>query len=134
MKVGTRSYAFVTGLAVAMGPLLVACHDNSSSLNPGLQPSSAQDAPQTSNHSVTLAWDVPTENSDGTPLLNLKGYKIYYGNAPSTLAQVVDVSNSSLTRYAVEGLAAGTYYFAVASYNALGVESNLSPQIATTVN
>jgi hypothetical protein len=135
MIVGTRSFGFVMGLAVvAMGPLLVACHDNSSSsVTPAVQPSSAQESPQASNHSVTLSWEAPTENSDGSALLNLKGYKIYYGNAPGALEHVVDVGNASLTRYVMESLAAGTYYFAVASYNALGVESSLSPAIATAV-
>ena len=129
MKVGIRSYWMVIALAGTMGPLLCACQDQSSSGT--VQPSSAQG---TSNGTLTLSWEAPTANSDGTPLLNLAGYRIYYGNAPSALSQVIDVTNTSLTRYVVEGLTAGTYYFAIASYNALGVEGSLSPEIATTVN
>ncbi len=132
MKVGSRSYGLVAALAVAMGPLLAACNDSSSSVTPGLQPNSS--GPQASNHSVTLSWEVPTENNDGTPLANLKGYKIYYGDAPGALPQVVDVGNASLTRYEVDGLSSGTYYFAIAAYNAMGVESSLSAEISTAVN
>jgi len=135
MKAGTRSYWLVITLAVTVGPLLVACHDGSSSWTSTAQPSSAgENTDQTPNGTLTLAWDAPTENSDGTPLLNLQGYRIYYGSVPSALSHVIDVTNSSLTRFVVEGLATGTYYFAIASYNALGVESDLSPVVATTVN
>ena len=28
---------------------------------------------------VTLSWDPPTTNADGTPLTDLAGYKVYYG-------------------------------------------------------
>src|SRR5579862_2846097 len=36
-------------------------------------------APPGSTGTVTLSWDAPTENSNGTPLVNLGGYKVYYG-------------------------------------------------------
>ena len=36
---------------------------------------------QTGDASVSLSWVPPTENTDGTPLVNLKGYEIHYGNA-----------------------------------------------------
>jgi hypothetical protein len=134
MNVGIRSSWIVMALAVILGPLVSGCHDGSSSWTSTAQPSDAPASPQASNRSVTLAWEAPTENSDGTPLLNLSGYRIYYGNVPSALTHVIDVTNASLTRYAVEGLVAGTYYFAIASYNALGIESNLSAEVATNVN
>ena len=35
--------------------------------------------PGISTGSVTLAWDAPTTNLDGTPLTALAGYKVYYG-------------------------------------------------------
>lgn len=134
MNVGTRAHWVVIALAATIGPLVSGCHDGSSSWTSTAQPSDAPASPQASNRSLTLAWETPTENSDGTPLLNLGGYRIYYGNVPSALTHVIDVSNASLTRYVVDGLAAGTYYFAIASYNALGIESNPSPEVAASVN
>ena len=134
MNAGTRSHWIVIALAVTMGPLVSGCPDGNSSLTSTAQPSSAPADPQTKNRSLTLSWEAPTENSDGTPLLNLRGYRIYYGNVPSALTHVIDVTNASLTRYAVDGLMVGTYYFAIASYNALGIESNLSSEVAASVN
>jgi hypothetical protein len=30
---------------------------------------------------ATLSWTAPDENTDGTPLINLAGYRIYYGTS-----------------------------------------------------
>ena len=34
---------------------------------------------QVGTNSVTISWTPPTENNDGTPLVNLAGYRIRYG-------------------------------------------------------
>jgi hypothetical protein len=78
---------------------------------------------------VTLAWVAPTENSNGTPLTNLAGYKIHYGTASQDYTQVVSVSNPSLSRYVLDSLPSGTYFFAITAFNAQGVESPLSGEI-----
>ncbi len=75
---------------------------------------------------ITLSWSAPTENSDGTPLTDLAGYKILYGTAPSELTNTIDVAGITSTSYDVTGLAAGTYYFAVVAYNASGLSSGIS--------
>jgi hypothetical protein len=89
-------------------------------------------APPTSPDSsaaVTLAWVAPTENSNGTPITNLAGYKIHYGTASQDYTQVVSVSNPSLSRYVLDSLPSGTYFFAITAFNAQGVESPLSGEI-----
>ena len=91
-------------------------------------------APPGSTGSVTLSWEAPTENSNGTPLVSLDGYKVYFGQKAGLLTSVVEVSSPSTTSYVVENLSPGTYYFAVASYNAMGAESSLSPEVSTTVD
>lgn len=91
-------------------------------------------APASSTGAVTLSWDAPTENSNGTPLMNLEGYKVYYGQQANDLTSVIDISTSGVTNYVVQNLAVGTYYFAVASYNSAGVESSLSTEVSTTVD
>jgi hypothetical protein len=73
--------------------------------------------------SATVSWVPPTQNSDGSVLANLSGYRIYYGTSPSSLTQSVTVANSGLTRYAISGLATETWYFSMTAYNALGMES-----------
>ena len=40
---------------------------------------------------IKLAWDPPTEYSDGTLLTDLAGYRIYYGAAPGVFEQPIDV-------------------------------------------
>jgi hypothetical protein len=71
---------------------------------------------------ATLTWAAPTTNTNGTPLTPLSGYTIYYGTSPGTFTQSMVVS-SSTTSYTVTGLAAGTWYFAVAANAADGTES-----------
>jgi len=72
---------------------------------------------------VTVRWTPPTENTDGSTLINLAGYHLYYGSSQSNLNQVVDISNPGLATYVLNGLAAGTWYFAMTSVNANGMES-----------
>jgi len=47
---------------------------------------------------------------------------------------VVSISNPSLSRYVLDSLSSGTYYFAITAYNTQGVESPLSGEISTTLN
>ncbi len=76
--------------------------------------------------SAALSWTPPTQNTDGSPLTNLAGYVVYYGNSPTTLGNRIQISNPGLTAYTVGSLASGTYYFAIAAYSASGAESALS--------
>ena len=87
-----------------------------------------------SNSSIAFSWVPPTENSNGSPLTNLAGYKIHYGTAPEDYSQVVALNNPSLNRYVLDSLPSGTYYFAITAYNSAGVESTLSGEISATLN
>jgi Fibronectin type III domain len=90
--------------------------------------------PANSSSSITLAWVPPTENSNGTPLTNLAGYKIHYGTASQDYTKVASVSNPSLSRYVLDSLPSGTYYFAITAYNSAGIESTLSGEITAKLN
>jgi Putative Ig domain len=83
---------------------------------------------------VTLSWQAPTENSDGTALMDLKGYKVHYGPASKSYSDVIQVTNAGLTTYVVQNLPAGTYYFAITAYNGTGSESSLSGEVSTQVD
>lgn len=77
--------------------------------------------------SATLSWTAPTQNTDGTALTDLAGYRLYSGTVqggPYELAG--DVDNPSVTSFIVQPLSTGTWYFAATSYNAIGVESAFS--------
>jgi hypothetical protein len=81
---------------------------------------------------ATLSWDAPTTNADGTPLTDLAGYMVYYGNSPGNYFQNMNVDN--VTTYTVNNLTDGlTYYFAVTAYDTLGNESRYSNEISKTI-
>jgi hypothetical protein len=82
---------------------------------------------------VTIAWTPPTENTNGSTLTNLAGYHIYYGTNQSNLSKVVDITNPGLASYVLSDLTSGTWYFALTSVNAAGVESVRSSVISTVV-
>lgn len=79
-----------------------------------------------SNGRATLSWTAPTENTDGSTLANLSGYRIRYGTNAASLTQTITIDNVSVTTYVVENLAPATWYFAVTAVNAAGVESAYS--------
>ncbi|HEV7716814.1 MAG TPA: putative Ig domain-containing protein [Steroidobacteraceae bacterium] len=73
--------------------------------------------------SATVNWTPPTQNTDGSSLTNLAGYRIHYGTSSSSLSQVVTVAGTGLTSYTIDDLAAGTWYFSVGAYSSSGAES-----------
>jgi len=91
-------------------------------------------APVTTTDGVaTLDWEPPTSNTDGSVLTNLAGYTVYYGTSPGNLSKTVKVSNAGLSAYTITGLASGTWYFAVTSYSADGVESARTTTVSTKI-
>jgi len=84
-------------------------------------------------YSVTLAWDAPTTNVDGSPLTDLSGYRIYYGTSSGVFTSEINVGN--VTTYSISNLSQGTYYFAVKAYDAEGNYSEYSsPTYGLCVN
>jgi hypothetical protein len=76
--------------------------------------------------SATLSWTAPTQNTDGSSISGLSGYRIYYGTSAGSLGSMVQVSNPGASTYVVDNLRSGTWYFAVSAYNASGAESDRS--------
>jgi len=83
--------------------------------------------------SATLNWTPPTLNEDGTPLTNLKGYRIYYGTSSANLSMMLDIPNAGVTSAVIENLSAGTWHFAMKTYNTSNVESGLSSVASKTI-
>lgn len=73
--------------------------------------------------SATLSWTPPTQNTDGTPVTTLAGYRIVYGTNQTALTNVITVANPSAAAYIVSSLPRGTHYFAVKAYTTNGAES-----------
>jgi hypothetical protein len=88
----------------------------------------------TSGGSVDLAWAAPTENTDGSALVNLNGYKIYYGHESKNYTTTITITNPGLTSYVIDSLPAGTYFFTVTATTSSGVQSGYSPEASTTIS
>ena len=73
--------------------------------------------------SATLSWTGPSENEDGSPLIDLAGYKLYWGTTPGIYPNSVTINNPGITTYVIENLAPGTYEFVSTAFNSAGVES-----------
>jgi hypothetical protein len=81
--------------------------------------------PVQAGQSVILAWNATADPT-------VAGYKAYYGMASHTYTNVTDVGKA--TNVTISGLVAGaSYYFAVTSYNTLGLESQYSSEVRYTV-
>jgi hypothetical protein len=81
---------------------------------------------QISLGSASLSWTAPTQNTDGSALMDLGGYRIYYGTSASVLNQVIEVPGRDTVDYAVDRLSSGSYYFAVKALSISGAESAMS--------
>lgn len=82
---------------------------------------------------AVLYWQPPSTNTDGSPLVDLQGYKVYAGNTSSDLRYVTSVS-ATATSYTMNNLGAGAHYFAVSAYNQAGAESTFSNVATKTIN
>jgi hypothetical protein len=134
---GIGSATSSTGTTSSTAPQTVADTAPASTTTTTTSGSTTTSPPSTttaSSSSVTLGWVAPTENSNGTPITDLAGYKIHYGTASQEYTQVVSLANPSLSRYVVDSLTSGTYYFAITAYNSQGTESAFSGEITTTLN
>ena len=89
---------------------------------------------QTALGNVTLSWVAPTQNADGSPLMDLAGYKIYYGTNSQSYDHEIRIDSPGITTYVVDNLVADTYFFAATSFNSSGVESAYSGEAVRTVN
>jgi len=84
-------------------------------------------------YSVTLSWNAPTKNADGTPLVDLAGYKVYYRNSSGGFSQSINAGN--VTTKTVSNLTDGIdYYFAVTAYDTSGNESGYSNEVSAQQN
>ena len=98
------------------------------------QPPVAPLPSSSSSSNATLSWTAPTENTDGSVLLNLGGYVIHYGTVANDLTSSITISNPGLTTYVVDNLAAGTYYFTLSATTTGGVQSVASNEASVTIS
>ncbi len=120
-------------LPIMAAMLLVGCGGGGDDASAG----AANTGTETSNvgsGTATLSWSAPTENTDGSALTDLTGYRIYYGTDADALTESVNIDTVGITTYVVSNLGTGTWYFAIKAYNAAGVESDLSNTASKTIS
>lgn len=76
--------------------------------------------------SVTLTWNPPSQNEDGSILTDLAGYRIYFGDREGDYRFTVAINNPGTSTLVVDNLTPKTYYFVATSVNSAGVESRYS--------
>jgi hypothetical protein len=115
-------------LAVALALAAVGCGGGGANTGP------PDAAPQSlSAGTATLSWTPVTESTDGKPLTDLAGYRVYGGTSPNDLTTVAVLPDPSATTYQATNLSSGTWYFAVAAYTSNGTVGPLSNVAETTV-
>jgi hypothetical protein len=133
--VATGSSAPASGSTTAPGTSTgTASQSPTGSGSSGASGSGGSNPPTASNGNVTINWNPPTQNTNGSPLTNLAGFKIHYGTASQKYTQTITVSNPGLVTYVIANLSPGKYYFAVTAYSSAGTESPLSSEVSTKVN
>jgi Fibronectin type III domain len=82
---------------------------------------------------ATLSWMTPTKNIDGSPIQELAGYYIYYGNDPTLMSHAVQLRDPASTNFVIRNLGPGTHYFRLVAYSASGAQSGLSSPVSKTI-
>lgn len=78
-----------------------------------------------------VSWSAPTINTDGSPLTDLAGYKLYWNTGGEQFVtgpggKIRAISGGTVLTTTVTGLTPGTWYFAVTALKASGTESGIS--------
>ena len=84
---------------------------------------------QESNHRwARVSWELPTTNTDDSPLTDLAGLYIYHGSTPDQMRVVVEIEGAS-ANVVLTNLPSGTNYFAVSAFNSEGAQSITSAPV-----
>lgn len=82
---------------------------------------------------ATLSWEAPSTRTDGSPLTNLAGFRLYYGTSSGNLNSMIQVSDPGARSWVIENLTVGTWYFAASAYDQSGMESARSNVASKTI-
>lgn len=81
---------------------------------------------------TTITWSPPTENTDGTRLTDLAGYRLYFGRASGNYTNVVEITDPTATSHVVN-LRSGDFFFAMTAVDRERNESARSNEISRTM-
>ncbi len=89
--------------------------------------------------SPPLVWDAPASKTDGSPLTDLAGYRIYYGTASGVYTGFIDVP-ANVTQYAIAGLSSvvpvrgKTYFITITAFDSDDYESEYASETTRYIN
>ena len=89
--------------------------------------------PAPSSPAVVLDWMPPVDNENATPLLDLTGYTIYFGQLSGIYTDFQRLDNPGLTTYVLDLPSEGTWYIAMTAVNARDMESAFSNELIVSV-
>ena len=89
--------------------------------------------PDSQAASVTVQWDAPTTNEDGTPVEGLAGFNIYRSSVKGgPYSNKIVIGDPAQRGKVITGLEPGIYYFIATAYNTWGKESKHSNEVMKT--
>jgi len=86
-----------------------------------------------SQGSLTLSWQAPQLNEDSSPLTDLAGYRIYFGNAPGTYNESTTILYRATTATFNDLPTGQTIYMAMTAFDYSGNESVYSNELTVTL-
>lgn len=81
-----------------------------------------------------VSWTPPTQNSDGSTLTDLAGYRIYYGNSPGSYQDSITINTIAISSFLVENLVVADWYLSMTAFNSSGIESSYSAEVHFRTN
>ena len=120
-----RVSRIVTLMSVVLSLLVSGCQSSES------DPAAAASM---GNGGVTVSWVAPVQNEDGTPLIDLAGFRLRHGARYGAYSSEITIQNPGATSYRVTGLAPGLYYFVVSAIDHDGLEGARSKPQRILVN
>jgi hypothetical protein len=73
--------------------------------------------------STSVSWTAPSQNTDGSTLTDLAGFKVFYSTSNTSFSQSTTLNDISARSTTVSALAPGTWYFKVHALNSRQAES-----------
>lgn len=84
--------------------------------------------------SFSLSWTAPTQNTDGSALTDLAGYRVYFGLNSGRYTEAIRIDTVGITRYVVDNVPLDTYFVVMTAVTAKGLESDYTNEVAVMSN
>lgn len=94
----------------------------------------ASDAAAVAERGITLSWQPPTQNADGSPVAADLRYRVHIGTESRTYSDAILLPEHEDLRYRIAPLAPGTYYLAMTTLTPDGIESEYSQEMTARLN